>query len=42
MITYTLWLNVQKVNELQREGLTLSKAKRQAKEWLDIQAAFHN
>lgn len=33
---------VQKVNELQREGLTLSKAKKQAKEWLDTQAALHN
>ncbi|GAE29515.1 polymorphic toxin type 15 domain-containing protein [Alkalihalobacillus hemicellulosilyticus] len=33
---------VQKINELQREGLTLSKAKKQAKEWLDNQAALHN
>lgn len=33
---------VQKINELQREGLTLSKAKKQAKEWLDTQAALHN
>ena len=33
---------VQKVTELQREGLTLSKAKKQAKEWLDTQAALHN
>nr|WP_254391829.1 polymorphic toxin type 15 domain-containing protein [Terribacillus sp. DMT04] len=33
---------VQKVNELQREGLTLSKAKKQAKAWLDTQAALHN
>ncbi|WP_417894572.1 polymorphic toxin type 15 domain-containing protein [Bacillus safensis] len=31
-----------KINELQREGLTLSKAKKQAKEWLDTQAALHN
>ncbi|MFY0128246.1 polymorphic toxin type 15 domain-containing protein, partial [Bacillus cytotoxicus] len=33
---------VQKVNELQREGLTLSNAKKKAKEWLDTQAALHN
>ena len=33
---------VQKVNELQREGLTLSNAKKNAKEWLDTQAALHN
>lgn len=33
---------VQKINELQREGLTLSKAKKQAKEWLETQAALHN
>ncbi|MBU5594939.1 hypothetical protein KQI76_07155 [Amphibacillus sp. MSJ-3] len=33
---------VQKINDLQREGLTLSKAKKQAKEWLDTQAALHN
>ncbi|TYO68722.1 hypothetical protein DQ398_003903 [Rossellomorea marisflavi] len=33
---------VQKINELQRKGLTLSKAKKQAKEWLDTQAALHN
>ncbi len=33
---------VQKINELQREGLTLSKAKKHAKEWLDTQAALHN
>ncbi|MEM5016860.1 T7SS effector LXG polymorphic toxin [Metabacillus indicus] len=33
---------VQKVNELQREGLSLSKAKKQAKEWLNTQAALHN
>ncbi|PGK16663.1 hypothetical protein CN901_22550 [Bacillus cereus] len=33
---------VQKVNELQREGLTLSNAKKKAKEWLDNQAALHN
>ncbi|MEC2537358.1 hypothetical protein P9Y32_30220, partial [Bacillus cereus] len=32
---------VQKVNELQREGLTLSNAKKKAKEWLDTQAALH-
>jgi len=33
---------VQKINELQREGLTLSKAKKIAKEWLNTQAALHN
>ncbi|WP_255255259.1 polymorphic toxin type 15 domain-containing protein [Bacillus pseudomycoides] len=33
---------VQKINELQREGLTLSQAKKAAKEWLDTQAALHN
>ncbi|HFR4146700.1 TPA: polymorphic toxin type 15 domain-containing protein [Bacillus cereus] len=33
---------VQKINELQREGLTLSNAKKKAKEWLDTQAALHN
>ncbi|MFE4525210.1 polymorphic toxin type 15 domain-containing protein [Cytobacillus firmus] len=33
---------VQKINELQREGLTLSKAKKIAKEWLETQAALHN
>ncbi|PEA52482.1 hypothetical protein CON64_23560 [Bacillus pseudomycoides] len=33
---------VQKVNELQREGFTLSNAKKKAKEWLDTQAALHN
>ncbi|MBA4537796.1 hypothetical protein H1Z61_11805 [Bacillus aquiflavi] len=33
---------VKKVNELQREGLTLSQANKQAKEWLDTQAALHN
>ncbi|WP_373696011.1 polymorphic toxin type 15 domain-containing protein [Bacillus mycoides] len=32
---------VQKVNELQREGLTLSNAKKKAKEWLDTQATLH-
>ncbi|MDP1418081.1 polymorphic toxin type 15 domain-containing protein [Peribacillus simplex] len=33
---------VQKINELQREGLTLSQAKKEAKGWLDTQAALHN
>lgn len=33
---------VQKINELQREGLTLSQAKKEAKDWLDTQTALHN
>ncbi|WKB36502.1 polymorphic toxin type 15 domain-containing protein [Terrilactibacillus sp. S3-3] len=32
----------QKINELQRSGMSLSKAKKEAKEWLDTQAALHN
>ncbi|MBC1673480.1 hypothetical protein HB950_14280, partial [Listeria welshimeri] len=33
---------VQKVNELQKNGLSLSQAKKEAREWLDTQAALHN
>ena len=31
-----------KINDLQREGLSISDAKKQAREWLDKQAALHN
>ncbi len=31
-----------KVNELQKEGKSFSQAKREAKDWLDTQAALHN
>ncbi|MBC1975860.1 polymorphic toxin type 15 domain-containing protein [Listeria booriae] len=32
----------EKVNELQERGLTITAAKKQAKEWMDTQAALHN
>jgi hypothetical protein len=32
----------QKLNELQRNGISFSQAKKEAKEWLNTQAALHN